>query len=133
MLDSLTLDQIRVLLAVADTGSFSKAAQQLNRAQSAVTSGAVGGAKVAAYLKGDGAAVSGSEKILERFTAPMAVKEEPIVTQSSAPAVNEQKLASLTQVAPTQQAIVEKAEESAKPADLTKANEKLSSLLGGKK
>jgi DNA-binding transcriptional LysR family regulator len=39
MLDSLTLDQIRVLLAVADTGSFSKAAKRLNRAQSAVTYG----------------------------------------------------------------------------------------------
>src|SRR5205807_4312240 len=37
MLDSLTLDQIRIFLAVADTGSFSKAAKQLNRAQSAVT------------------------------------------------------------------------------------------------
>ena len=39
MLDSLTLDQIRVFLAVADTGSFSKAAKRLNRAQSAVTYG----------------------------------------------------------------------------------------------
>ena len=39
MLDSLTLDQIRLFLAVADTGSFSKAAKQMNRAQSAVTYG----------------------------------------------------------------------------------------------
>ena len=39
MLDSLTLDQIRLFLAVADTGSFSKAAKKLNRAQSAVTYG----------------------------------------------------------------------------------------------
>jgi DNA-binding transcriptional LysR family regulator len=39
MFDSLTLDQIRLFLAVADTGSFSKAAKQLNRAQSAVTYG----------------------------------------------------------------------------------------------
>jgi len=39
MLDSLTLDQIRLFLAVADTGSFSKAAKRLNRAQSAVTYG----------------------------------------------------------------------------------------------
>jgi DNA-binding transcriptional LysR family regulator len=37
MLDALTLDQIRTFLAVADAGSFSKAAKQLNRAQSAVT------------------------------------------------------------------------------------------------
>jgi DNA-binding transcriptional LysR family regulator len=39
MLDSLTLDQIRLFLAIADTGSFSKAAKQMNRAQSAVTYG----------------------------------------------------------------------------------------------
>jgi DNA-binding transcriptional LysR family regulator len=39
MLDSLTLDQIRIFLAVADAGSFSKAAKRLNRAQSAVTYG----------------------------------------------------------------------------------------------
>jgi DNA-binding transcriptional LysR family regulator len=39
MPDSLTLDQIRIFLAVADTGSFSKAAKQLTRAQSAVTYG----------------------------------------------------------------------------------------------
>ena len=39
MLDSLTLDQIRLFLTVADTGSFSQAAKQLNRAQSAVTYG----------------------------------------------------------------------------------------------
>ena len=39
MLDSLTLDQIQLFLAVADTGSFSKAAKQMSRAQSAVTYG----------------------------------------------------------------------------------------------
>jgi len=39
MIDSMTLDQFRIFLAVADAGSFSKAARQLNRAQSAVTYG----------------------------------------------------------------------------------------------
>lgn len=36
-MDALTLDQIRVFIAVSDAGSFSKAAKSLNRAQSAVT------------------------------------------------------------------------------------------------
>ena len=36
-MDGLTLDQIRVFTIVADTGSFSKAAKAMNRAQSAVT------------------------------------------------------------------------------------------------
>ena len=38
-MDSLTLDQIQIFLAVVDEGSFSKAAKRLNRAQSAVTYG----------------------------------------------------------------------------------------------
>ena len=37
MVDALTLDQIRVFIAVSETGSFSRAAKALNRAQSAVT------------------------------------------------------------------------------------------------
>lgn len=37
MLDALTLDQLRVLVAVAETGSFSAAARRLGRVQSAVS------------------------------------------------------------------------------------------------
>jgi len=36
-LDSLTLDQLRVFEAIAETGSFSAAARKLRRAQSAVS------------------------------------------------------------------------------------------------
>lgn len=37
MLDALTLDQLRVLVAVAETGSFSGAARRLSRVQSAIS------------------------------------------------------------------------------------------------
>lgn len=37
MLDRLTLDQLRILVTVADTGSFSAAARQLGRVQSAIS------------------------------------------------------------------------------------------------
>lgn len=37
MLDSLTLDQLRILVAVADSGSFSAAARRLGRVQSAIS------------------------------------------------------------------------------------------------
>ena len=37
MIDPLTLDQMRVLVAVADTGSFSAASRKLGRVQSAVS------------------------------------------------------------------------------------------------
>src|SRR6202007_3001389 len=37
MLDPLTLDQLRILIAVAETGSFSAAARRLGRVQSAIS------------------------------------------------------------------------------------------------
>ena len=37
MIDSLTLDQMRILVAVADSGSFSAAARKLGRVQSAIS------------------------------------------------------------------------------------------------
>ena len=37
MIDALTLDQMRVLVAVADAGSFSAAARKLGRVQSAIS------------------------------------------------------------------------------------------------
>ena len=37
MLDALTLDQLRILIAVAETGSFSAAARRLGRVQSAIS------------------------------------------------------------------------------------------------
>ncbi|MBN8534391.1 MAG: LysR family transcriptional regulator [Rhizobiales bacterium] len=37
MLDALTIDQLRMLVAIADTGSFTAAAKKLQRAQSAVS------------------------------------------------------------------------------------------------
>ena len=39
MLESVTLDQLRMLVAVADSGSFSAAARQVSRAQSAISQG----------------------------------------------------------------------------------------------
>src|SRR5262249_20832963 len=42
MLEPVTLDQLRVLLAIADAGSFSAAARRLGRAQSAVSHAVLG-------------------------------------------------------------------------------------------
>ncbi len=127
-------DKVRVDTPTQNLESYFLDVVEKARAQSAATSGAVGGAKVAAYLKGEGGTAPASEKILERFTAAaVTVKDEPAVSAPSTPTVNEGKLASLTQSAPTASALGEKLAEPAKPADLSKANEKLSSLLGGKK
>jgi DNA-binding MarR family transcriptional regulator len=42
MLDALTLDQMRIFAAVAETGSFSAAARRLGRVQSAVSQSIAG-------------------------------------------------------------------------------------------
>jgi ABC-2 type transport system ATP-binding protein len=127
-------DKVRVDTPTQNLESYFLDVVEKARAQSAETSGAVGGAKVAEYLKGDGGTAPVSEKILERFTAAaVTVKDEPVVMAPSDPTVNEAKLASLAQSAPVAPTIPEKPAEPVKPADLSKANEKLSSLLGGKK
>ncbi len=96
----------------------------------AQTSGATSGSRVAAYLQGDASAATTSEKVLERFTLPSAAKPEPVkAAPEPAPRTEEKKLEGLTKpVESTQPAAP--APEPVKPADLGKANEKLSSLLG---
>jgi len=100
------------------------------------TSGAQSGAKVAEYLRGNQAKPD-TEKVLEKLSLPQTATPVPDLTAgaSSAPAVDNSKLAALVQpttpATPTETAAAKS--ETPKPADLAKANEKLSSLLGGKK
>jgi len=124
-------DKVRVDTPTQNLESYFLDVVEKARAQSTETSGAVGGAKVAAYLKGDSAASPASEKILERFTAPAAsAPTDIVVTKSGQPVIDEQKLASLTNApAALVQPASEKTAEPVNPADLNKANEKLSSLL----
>ena len=99
------------------------------------TSGAQSGAKVAEYLRGGVEAQSTSDKVLEKLALPQAqpTAVKPVV--EDAPKVDNSKLAALSQpTAPAKPA--EKPASAApvsKPVDLSKADEKLSSLLGGKK
>jgi len=97
------------------------------------TSGAQSGAKVAAYLRGDAVAQPSGEKMLEKLTLPQAAT--PITPTASAPAppVNEQKLEQLTRPEPAPTPAKPAPAVSEAPADLAQADEKLSSLLGGKK
>ncbi len=101
------------------------------------TSGAQSGARVAEYLRAGGEAKSSGEKVLEKLSLPQAaptVAARP-ATEAAAPKADEGKLAALAQpTTPTVQP--EKSSpktEAARPVDLSKADEKLSSLLGGKK
>jgi ABC-2 type transport system ATP-binding protein len=106
------------------------------RASAAESSGAQSGARVADYLRGEGEATPATDKLLERLTLPTAAqKAEEAKPVSTVPAVSETKLAELTKAKPAEPAPapVAPASEPAAPAqDLSKANEKLSSLLGKK-
>jgi ABC-2 type transport system ATP-binding protein len=104
------------------------------RENSAETSGATSGNRVAAYLRGDADAASASDRMLERLTVSETSKPAaPVVAVSVEPEakVDQVRLASLAQsheAAPRPQP---KAEPTPEPAaDLSKANEKLSSFLG---
>ncbi len=102
----------------------------------AETSGATSGNRVAEYLRGDAEApVTQTDAVLERLTKPAAAPA-PVATAVASPAepaVNE-KLAALAQQAPAPAPVPKVQEqEQAKPVDLSKANDKLSGLLGGKK
>jgi ABC-2 type transport system ATP-binding protein len=103
------------------------------------TSGAQSGAQVAEYLRGTEAAKPESDKLLEKLSLPQAA--QPVASllapASPAPVVNERKLDALAQPTPTPPAAVSpqpaESKPEAKPVDLSKADEKLSSLLGGQK
>jgi ABC-2 type transport system ATP-binding protein len=99
------------------------------------TSGAQSGARVAEYLRGGVEAKPQTEKVLEKLSLPQAAQTIP-ETKVSAPVtekkLDDKKLEALTQ--PTETKVPEtKPAPEAKPVDLSKADEKLSSLLGKQK
>jgi hypothetical protein len=96
----------------------------------AQTSGAQSGARVAAYLRGDAEAKPATEKVLERLTSTQSTPTAPAPAVEAAPTMNEKKLASLTKVEPAPVPTKPAAVSQEPPADLAKADEKLSSLLG---
>jgi ABC-2 type transport system ATP-binding protein len=113
----------------------------VNKARAAnETSGAQSGARVAEYLRGSGAETQPTtDKVLEKFSLPQAAPPATTkpITESATPKTDESKLAALAQ--PTTPAPTSQPQKSApntepaKPVDLSKADAKLSSLLGGKK
>ena len=94
--------------------------------ETAETSGATSGHKVAAYLRGEGENAA-REKILERLTSP-APAQAAVPEPAPASTANDAKLSALTRpnAAPAPRP------EPAKSADLSEANEKLKALTDKK-
>lgn len=101
------------------------------------TSGATSGHRVAAYLRGDAeeSATDATARVLERLTGGKP-KEAPAVApaEPAQPPVDAAKLSALGKGEPVKPAAPAPAPAEPTPAvDRSKANEKLSGLLGGKK
>ncbi len=93
------------------------------------TSGAQSGARVAEYLRGGVEAQPTTEKVLEKLSLPeTALPEKKPVTPAAVQKVDEKKLEALGVAG--QPATPPAPMPEAKPVDLSKADEKLSSLLG---
>jgi ABC-2 type transport system ATP-binding protein len=125
-------DRVRVDNPTQNLESYFLDVVQRARQAAAETSGATSGARVAAYLRGEAEAGSTGDRILERLAAPQPAPAPSTVATPAAPPVDQNKLDQLTQVAEpaaTSPATSAPAE-TAKPGDLAKADEKLSSLLG---
>jgi hypothetical protein len=124
-------DKIKIDNPTQNLESYFLDVVQKARQAAAETSGATSGARVAEYLRGEADGKPAADKILERLTLPQSA---PTVAVTSAPqpveTVDSKKLEALTrpQEAPTPAAAP--ADEAQVKADLQKANEKLSSILG---
>jgi ABC-2 type transport system ATP-binding protein len=100
--------------------------------QASETSGATSGGRVAAYLRGDGEAgpAQAGSRVLERLTQPQSSTEQPKVTVAApVETVDQARLQSLTQATPAPAPVAPPPEAETKKPDLSKANDKLSSLL----
>ena len=122
-------DKVRIDTPTQNLESYFLDVVHKARRAAAETSGATSGAQVAAYLRGDEPKRAG-DKILERLAVPQARKPAPNLVAEDSSSVDEQKLDALTQAKATPAAGPKPVAETEKAADLQKADEKLSSLLG---
>jgi ABC-2 type transport system ATP-binding protein len=121
-------DKVQVDTPTQNLESYFLEVVQKARA-SAETSGAMSGARVAEYLRGEAEQKPVGDRILDRLTAAQPVQPAAAAAVAPAPAVDQRKLDELTK--PTEPAPAPApAQDPAKTAELEKANEKLSSLLG---
>jgi ABC-2 type transport system ATP-binding protein len=105
---------------------------QSARQAAAETSGAMSGARVAAYLRGEADAKPASDRILERLAAPQPAAPAPAPAMQPDETLSQQKLEALTKPAEPVGPAPAAAPAAAKPvseAELRKADEKLASLV----
>jgi ABC-2 type transport system ATP-binding protein len=123
-------DKVQIDTPTQNLESYFLAVVQRAQRAAAETSGAMSGATVAAYLRGDAEARPAPDRILERLAAPQAPAPAPAATSEPAVAVDQQKLEALTRSAEPEPPTNKPTAAPGQGAGLEKANEKLASLLG---
>jgi len=124
-------DKVRIDNPTQNLESYFLDVVEKAKQAAAETSGAMSGARVAAYLRGEVGEKAAAEKILDRLTLPQAAPAAPAPVAEQKPAVDDKKLDALTKAAeatPLPGKPSHAQEE--KSINLDKADEKLSSLLG---
>ena len=102
------------------------------RQAAAETSGAMSGARVAAYLRGEAEAKPASDRILERLAAPQAAAPAPAAAPHPVEALSQKKLEALAKPAEPAAPVPTATPAAATPvseAELRKADEKLAALM----
>jgi ABC-2 type transport system ATP-binding protein len=125
-------DKVRVDNPTQNLESYFLDVVEKAKQAAAETSGAMSGARVAAYLRGEGEGKPSAEKILDRLTLPQAAPSSPTPVAEQKPAVDDKKLEALTKAAEPAPATSMPSPEP-EEKELAKADEKLSSLLGKKR
>jgi ABC-2 type transport system ATP-binding protein len=126
-------EKIQIDTPTQNLESYFLAVVQKARQDAAETSGAMSGARVAAYLRGDTDAKPASDKILERLATPRPAAIQEPAAAHLVETVNQEKLAALAQpAAPVPSAAAAQAAPQ-KPEELEAADKKLASLLGTEK
>ena len=120
--------EVRVDNPTQNLESYFLAVVEKARQAAHETSGAQSGARVAAYLRAGAEQAPSGEKMLEKLALPQAAREPAPAAPAPVPGpkVDEQKLEALAKAEPVKTPAKEPEQ---KPADLSKADEKLSSFL----
>ena len=125
-------DKVKIDTPTQNLESYFLDVVQNARQAAAETSGAMSGARVAAYLRGEAEAKPASDKILERLAAPQAAAPAPAPAPQPVETLSQQKLEALTKPAEPVAPAPAAAPAAAKPVseeELRKADEKLASLV----
>jgi ABC-2 type transport system ATP-binding protein len=126
---NVTEDKVRVDTPTQNLESYFLDVVHKARQASAATSGAMSGAQVAAYLRGEAGETPAPDKILERLTSPQVPAASPRLEPEPKVVVDQAKLAAMTLPVEKTAPIPTPLPEQEKANNLEQANEKLSSLL----